>query len=333
MQYCKIFFSSLLLVLLLNSCKNDLEVLAPYTESASVYALLDAKAPIQFVKINKVFINPNTKATDIAKIADSLFFDTLKPYLIEEQTLRKIQLYRTNILLKDSGLFAQSPNNLYSTTEKLFPQYNYLLEIKLPKSGNTISAKTNMVDTCFITGPVNPSSAFPQTLEFIKNSSFSVRFTTSKNTKIFDYFFVFNYTEINKADTNIKTNKSIKWKLLDKYNVDNPNGGEVVFSYIESNLFYDMLLRNISANNNVLRRVNKCGIELYSGNEELYDYIQATEPSIGIVQKQYDYTNINGGIGIFAARNANFYNKITLGPKTIQTLTTELDLKPLNFIH
>ncbi len=55
MKNCVFFLTLLSVLVFSNSCSNDVEVLAPYEENASIYALLDANASVQFVKINKVF--------------------------------------------------------------------------------------------------------------------------------------------------------------------------------------------------------------------------------------------------------------------------------------
>ncbi len=38
------------------SCKNDLNVLAPGEESVSVYGILNPSAPVQKIRINKVYL-------------------------------------------------------------------------------------------------------------------------------------------------------------------------------------------------------------------------------------------------------------------------------------
>src|SRR5690606_25625996 len=125
MKFCFRYLPFVLALLLFNSCDNDIEILGDYEEAASVYALLDPNSPVQFIKINKVFTNPNSKAADVAKISDSLYFDTLSPSLIDLSNGARIPLFKANIALKDSGFFANSPNYLYVTTQRIFADRKY----------------------------------------------------------------------------------------------------------------------------------------------------------------------------------------------------------------
>jgi hypothetical protein len=328
MKLCFRFLVLLLLSFGFFSCSNELDVLADYEETASVYALLDPNATYQFVKINKVFVNPNSRATDVAKISDSLYFDTLSPALIEMGSGKKIPLIRANIALKDSGIFANSPNYLYVTDETLKATENYRIEFLLPNSKKLISAQTNMVLTPFLTQPVSP---LIRAINIPNSSTVPIQFQSRVNSKIFDAFFTFNYIEIDKQDTNKKINKSFEWKILRSYRTLSDKGNEIVIQRTPGLLFYDLMLSKIPVDNTVFRRFTLCEIRLTCGNLELDTYIQATTPSIGIVQKQTEYTNIKNGIGIFASRNTLIYNDVQIS-ENMKTLIVFNDLyKQLNF--
>lgn len=330
MNPCFKFLFPLLCVFTLSSCSNDLEVLADYKESAAIYGLLDPNLSMQFIKINKVFTNVNAKATDVAKIADSLYFDTIAPELVENGTGRRIPLYKANILLKDSGTFANAPNYLYVTNERIYSNQTYRIELRLPNTGTLVTAETNMVNTPFFQLPVN----FGQRVFSVQPvGTIPVSFQSPQKGKIFDAFFYFNYIEVDKADTNIKTLKTIEWKILRSYRTLTDKGGEFVLQRIPGILFYDLLLSSIPKNNNVIRRFTECELALVSGNLELDTYIQASVPSIGIVQKQSDYSNITNGVGLLASRNTLYLNQITISDITKIILTTDDKYIPLGFVR
>ncbi len=337
MKSCFHYLLFLLSSIVLNSCSNDLEALAEYEETASVYALLDPRQAYQFVKINKVFINPGSKATDIARISDSIFFDTLAPQLVEldNGSVRQvIPLTRANILLKDSGTFANSPNYLYVTNKPVSSLYQYRLEVKLPKTNKLVTATTNMV-TMPIASLSQPILVFqiPRIINIptTPNGNIAISFSSGMNGKIYDAFFNFNYQEISKADTSQKTVKTIRWKILRSYRTIKDKGNENVIQRIPSSLFYNMLLNEIPLNPGVTRHFLPCSIELIGGNQELDNYIQASVPSIGIVQKQTEYTNIKGGIGLFASRNTLFIDEVHLISTNKSYIINDPLLKPLGF--
>lgn len=332
MNLCFRFLLPIITVLALGACSNEIDVLADYEESASVYALLDPNYAMQFVKINKVFVNPNAKASDVAKITDSLYFDTIAPYLVELGTGRKLLLHKANILLKDSGTFANSPNYLYVTKERIFPDQKYRLEFILPKSGKLLSAETNVVYTPILRQPVSSFSTV-KIIAILPGGTIPVEFITPKNGKIFDSYFYFNYIEVNKQDTNIKTEKTITWKVLRSIRSSFDKGNEFILERIPSMLFFDLIKTGIKPDNTVFRRFADCEMTLISGNLLLDTYILASTPSIGIVQKQAEFTNINNGIGLFGSRNTVYVDKISLSDPTKIYMTTDTSFKKLGFVR
>jgi hypothetical protein len=338
MKSCFGYLLFLLPALVFNSCSNDLEVLADYEENAAIYALLDPAQSVQFIKINKVFTNPNTNALDVARISDSLYFDSIAPQLVEMETngsfRRNIPLYKANVLLKDSGTFANSPNYLYVTNMPISSIYKYRIDLWLPKTNKYVTASTNMV----VLPPISlqqPVSVFQISrvinINPVSNANITLRFTSGLHGKIYDAYFNFNYLEVNKSDTNIKIPKVIRWKILRSYRTMFDKGGEIVVQQIPSLLFYNLLLNEIPEDASVTRRFLPCSLEFIAGNQELDNYIQASAPSIGIVQKQTDYSNVIGGVGIFASRNSLFIDQIELHPNNKTAIVNDPAYKPLGF--
>lgn len=294
--------------LLFNSCTNQIDVIADYEENASVFALLDPNQPIQFVKINKVFTNPGVSAASVARIADSLFFDSLAPTLTELETGRIIPLLKTNTLLKDNGYFANFPNYLYSTVEKIYAHnpnnhlenYNYRLDIYLPSTHKHIWATTNIPDSTVFLSPGSLTVQKNREITFPLSGNINFSFLTPNYGKIFDAIFSFKYLEINKIDTNKKTIKVIDFKLINSFAPENGALNSGVNIPVNGSAFYDFLLKNINIDNTVIRKFLTCKVELTDANQQFLNYWQVSQPSIGIVQKQSEYSNVNNGFGLFA---------------------------------
>jgi hypothetical protein len=334
----KTFFHHLLIsgpLLFFSACSNEVDLLADYQENASVYGLLDPSQPVQFIKINKVFTNQGTRAGDVARISDSLYFDSLAPMLVEidnGSVRQTIPLFKANILLKDSGIFASSPNYLYVTNVPLSTQFTYRLDLWLPKTGKYVSAATNMVNMSVLKffQPVSVTKR----IFFIPSGQgerFNLIFQTGLNGKIYDIFFNFNYVEINRADTNIRFAKTLRWKILASYRATTDNGNEVVSLRVPGIQFYQMLLDKIPRDTNIIRRFMPCSMEMTGGNKELDTYIDALTPSIGIAQKLEDYTNIRGGMGVFASRNTMVIDQVELSPVNKSLLVNDTIYKHLAF--
>jgi hypothetical protein len=69
----RILFIAFASLLFFHSCKNDLDVLAPYKESVAIYGLLDNTDTINYIRVNKVFLGEGD-ATYMAQNADSVYF-------------------------------------------------------------------------------------------------------------------------------------------------------------------------------------------------------------------------------------------------------------------
>lgn len=331
MKLCFRFLLPFLFLLFSNSCSNEIDVLADYEENASIYALLDPNASMQFIKINKVFVNPNSKASDVAKISDSLYFDTISPFLIEIGSGKRIPLFKANILLKDSGTFANSPNWLYVTSEPINQLEKYRLEMILPNSGKLVTAETDVVRTPFLRQPVSNLSQ-SRVFSALKTGNIPVEFISPINGKIYDVWFHFNYIEVNKLDTNIKVKKTIQWKMVKSLRSLNNTGNEYILQRIPGGILYDLLQNQIPIDNTVFRRFDYCEIFVYSGNLILDTYIQSSTPSIGIVQKQTEYTNLSNAIGVFGSRNTLYVNNISISEVMKTYMVTDPEVKKLGFV-
>src|SRR5688500_8608899 len=110
-------WKTLIIILSLWSCKNDIEVAAPWKETIVVYGLLDPAATVNYIRIQKAYLDPEGNAFQFAGINDSIYpknlvvklivrknggtIDTLFPILIngDDENIKK-----------DSGLFSATPN-------------------------------------------------------------------------------------------------------------------------------------------------------------------------------------------------------------------------------
>src|SRR5690606_24360849 len=106
--------------ILLSSCKNDLDTNADWKEILVVYSLLDGQDSVHYVRVNRAFLNENQSAYEIARINDSLYFDSIEVKIVEQGTGRIIPLVKDESKAKDSGIFANYPNVLYRANSKLF---------------------------------------------------------------------------------------------------------------------------------------------------------------------------------------------------------------------
>jgi hypothetical protein len=66
--------------------------------------------------------------------------------------------------------------------------------------------------------------------------------------------------------------------------------------------------------------------------DDIYTYINVNEPSIGIVQKKPEFTNVVNGIGVFSSRLTNRILDREFDESTHMTITIHELTKPFNFV-
>jgi hypothetical protein len=158
----------------------------------------------------------------------------------------------------------------------------------------------------------------------------TISYVAAPNAFAYDARFHVYYEEINTADTNAKTEKMATWRVVSNFLVGN---NSVPMRQIPRLSFLQFLQSSITAAPNLKHRIKWVGITLYGGNQTLVDYISVNEPSIGIVQKQAEFTNINGGYGLFASRSTNKVWYVPMDPASITYLQKHELTKALNFVR
>lgn len=312
-----------------HSCSNEIDILADWKETMVVYGLIDIQQPVQYIKINKTFTNPGSNAYDVARIADSLFYDSLDVRILEENTGRIIHLNKVDSIAKSSGIFNNNVNYLYATSESFNPSYSYRIYAKNTKTGYFITAKTNIAGN-----PINIINPVPigqpgATIRLLPDKNITFRFSPSANCKLYDVKLEFVYDEFPASDTTKKVQKSIVWEAIRKLET-NSTAQQLI--NISGLAFYDFLKTSLREDVSLRRRVKHVNVYFLGANNELLNYINASEPSIGIVQKQTDYSNIANGLGLFASRNITAIKNIPLDNASAVTIVSYSDIKKLNFV-
>jgi hypothetical protein len=315
----KLFLSLSLLACMafFNACSTDVELYADYKDIPVIYGLIDATTDTNFVRINRAFCGSNDNpinAYEVALIADSCNYPGKLDARIMEYKLgfgnqysptgRVIMLDTITIHDKDTtGIFYAPDQKVYYTTETFkqnteSARYKYRLAVY--KGNDTITSETGVV------GGENFKILTWQT-SFISDSTTNtgkISFTAADNTAFYDMKMYFNYREKHGAK---EENKQLKWdfgtKSVDELYYDDQQKCFYV-SYGMNSLF-DMLERAIGSDTTGVTRYfdeNPIEIVIAAGGEELYNYIQINAQAGGLSQSIPDYTNINGGYGVFSSR-------------------------------
>lgn len=319
------YFLLLFLFCVICACETDFDITSEWKEVPIVYGLLDRSKPVQYIRINKSYLG-ETDAFDAAQVVDSLYFDAsmevrLKsfrfgvgnnpddPDLFNYQS--NINYDRNDVLErvsleeegyeKEEGTFVNDPAYVYKYTRTLEEDRGYVLEFTIP-SGEKIRAFTPIVEDIIIIKPQENSNLY---LGISNNSEeFEVRWRNTDNASIFDITFHLIYSESITGNVGDKTFKSVFWTPVRNFDVRQE--GIVSNSYLRSipkEAFYNYLNSVIPKDDSKIRFLESMRFKVMGANEEYGNYINAnaSQASIASGLVKPEYSNINGGLGVFSS--------------------------------
>jgi hypothetical protein len=300
------------------ACDNSLEINAPYREIPVVYGFIDKNETVQYLRIQKVFQNSiEIKASDAVKITDSLYLKNLLVQIIVNKDT--INCSRTNKIPKNAGLFANDSNFLYQTDPFNWSSVGLAkvnLLIRDTVSGNIFTSSCNLI------GDQNIEQR-NITISENTNNLFTFRYFVNKSAYIIDAAVRLKYIESLSNNPSFFVEKYYDYYVQSGKETANYNTNDPVSERIKS---IDILnnWRQFFATQpkNVIRKFVRVEYVTWGAGPDFLDIQQVNKPNISFVQKQTDYTNIKGGLGIFTSRTFNRQPFISLDSNSIVLINT-----------
>jgi hypothetical protein len=287
--------------MLLVSCDNEIDINAPWIETAVVYGFLDANENTQFIRIQKTYQNDvNTSTADGAKFRDSLYFQNISVKVISSQG-NEFVFVKDSLIDKQPGFFANQNHFVYRCNNfRPNPSLSYNLIIQIPETGTTFTSRTGIV------GPGTfETNIIRYRPDFVNNISFRIR--VGNNNFVNDAVVRLRYKEYPTGNPSLAQEKNIDY-VLNTVDRQPPNS---IFSRIFSfNPVLDYFKRELGTNTAVEREWIGMQYVWISGTEDLKVLMDLSRPSQFIVQRKPDFSNINGGLGIFSSRTTSFTNTV-----------------------
>ena len=351
-----LFLSLLAGLVFFNACTTDVELYSDYKDIPIIYGLLDASQDTNFIRINRAFSGDNDhpiNAANVALIADSCNY----PGKLDARILRYKNVYGNEYVLdsqtpdsgiiildtitihdKEEGIFYSPNQKVYWTDKPLTintESAKYRYKIFVYKDNDTITSETNIVggDGFKI---VTASLGF---MADANDLTSKVKFTLADNAVFYDMKMVFYYREsVNGGPlTDKEVSYSFGVKSLDDLYQENERvyyvnyGMNTLFNLLEEAIGGDTVINENHPNvvryfdNTYEKKPMK--IFLSAGGDELYNYIQINSQT-GYAQSVPDYTNINGGYGVFSSR-INLVKEVSISAATQRDLFG----KPWGFVQ
>ncbi len=322
-------------------CDNEINIAADWKETAVIYGALNPNQTKNYIRIQRAYLDQDQAAVAFSNNIDSLYFDTLVVTLDEfvngsySQTYSFKKINGNNIgMEKDSGLFYNDDNYLYELSDPIKPSqfatdYKYRIVVRNPQSGYVCQSSTMSVGQAEIKGPVSNNGG---TIYFL-NESIPVTFQEGKHARAYKVELDFRVKETRKDDPSIEQITDYKWTLVNLGKTQSLRGFELGRYLVASSGFFATLASVIPENESLQRRLVNFDLTFYGISDDFNTYLSVNKPSIGIVQKKPEYSNIENGIGLFASRNITSFTNLNFHSSTTGLIQTNEKTRNLGFIE
>lgn len=308
----------------LTACSNDFDLTEDWKDITVVYGLLDQSQDVQYIRIEKAFLDPKTSAITIAQIADSLYYDNIEVQLQaflpngtggNAYTLQRVNAEDEGFTRAD-GIFATSPNYLYKFTQPLDQNLTYRLVIT-KNDGEEVKAETRICEDFDITSPFDTTTA----LRFKSGAETIFRWNAKSNTKFFNTKLLIHIKEAPSANPTNFTTRTLVWKIND---ILKPNETGLVRSAVYGEKFYEFLASELEPGYS--REIVGIQVQVGAGAVDLLNYLEIGQVNSGITGADVipTYTNILGenNYGVFSSRYYKTFGTYQVDGLTLDSLST-----------
>jgi hypothetical protein len=302
-------FTLVAMPLLWSSCETEFSLNGDYEITPVVFGLLDHTKDVHIVKITKAFMGDGDNLV-YAQNPDSNYFVSVDARVVEykngSETGRFWELHDSVITNKDTaGIFYGPEQKVYVFyADDLDSTLEYELVADLNEGQHTLSSRTELIPGF----KVSPSVYLSTYIAFAANTvaedkdykfwSFPV-YEGLHGTR-YSYKYVVRWTEYYADNTSQSFSQTRNDG--DVYQ-SNPNSPSIQNASFSGKDFYQWVASVVPDDPEVTkRRLNGIDLRITVAHEDLDQYLDVTTPVTSIAQVQPEYTNINGGLGLFSSR-------------------------------
>lgn len=315
-----IFLLSIILIFFSNSCGKEYDLFDDYKDIAVVYGLINPQDSISYIRIEKAFLSKGD-LYQCAQIPDS----NLYPYKLDVKLIsgsQRIQFDTITIYNKKEGIFyAPKMQVYYAVTKDLLDINNPLdLIINNDKTGSHISSSIAIHSAKDV--------RIYEPMYFITfEQDDKVVFESIENVPTYQLVLRFHYMEQLPGDPSSQVFKFTDW-IFPILRSETLYGNELFTIKYFGGAFYDHLLKTIDATTELERYHGFIELLVYTTDNHFYGYHESTTPSSSLVINRTIYSNIEGALGLFAAKS---YKSRLIRINNVSK-THIRNLKGLNFV-
>lgn len=310
------------------SCSEDFQLTEPWKDIPVVYGFVNVRDSVQYVRVERLFVDENIPASQIAKNVDSLYYKNAVVSLVN-LTKNKTKDYPLTMVdanlegyVRNEGPFATSPNYIYRirTADMVLNSGDSIL-FKLNRSAELplVTARIVVLNDMSFSTPADDQKV----LVFKPTESQQFSWSAKNDAKIFDFIINIFVQEVNVVTTITET-KKIVWSAQ--------KGDFSKKALINNQSFYNILRDRLIVDGNIKRQILKVDLEVKAGGQDLLEFNSIVNANTGITASQEipRYSNLSEGFGLFAS-TATLVRTMGISSDTKSYLKTDPATSALNF--
>jgi hypothetical protein len=334
-----VYTLSLALAVALTSCDTEVNVNDDYAAIPIIYGLIDVSDSVHSVKINKTFLG-TLDANDMATVRDSSEYTSvnavIERYNGGDQPSQTFSLDEVEVDTKDSGLFYYPSQTIYQFEEEDLPSSGtYRLKVDINNGERSIEASTKLVHLIEIFRTTDWARLKATGLRFADSdtilSGHELSIVPPQNSKRVQVKALFHYWDVlaNNGDTT-QVARAVEFNLGTK-TVENPILPKELRFFFTGSQFFESILAfvpDFDETPGLVQRIpENMDFEVTFAGEDLHFYMEVNEPSGDLNQEKPEYSNVEGGYGIFSSRLRMLFSErelnqeIRLSSATLDELT------------
>ncbi|MBK8244295.1 MAG: DUF4249 family protein [Saprospiraceae bacterium] len=310
------------------SCSEDFQLTEPWKDIPVVYGFINVRDTAQYVRVERLFVDENIPASQIAKNVDSLYYKNAVVSLVNLTKNRNKDYILTMVdanlegYMREDGPFATSPNYIYKirTSDMVLNSGDSIL-FKLNRSAELplVTARIVVLNDMSFSTPADDQKV----LVFKPSESQQFAWSAKNDAKIFDFIINIYVQEVNVV-TSATEIKKIIWSAQ--------KGDFSKKALINNQSFYNILRDRLIVDGNIKRQILKVDLEVKAGGQDLLEFNSIVNANTGITASQEipRYSNLSEGFGLFAS-TATLVRTMGISSDTKSYLKTDPATSALNF--
>ncbi len=326
-------------------CKQDLNVTVPqYVDTPVIYGLLSthdygSNGNTHYIRIQKGYLIKGN-AYLATGITDSIYYPdnlTVKLYSSNGYTVYTLNRIdgATVGLNKDTGIFANTPNYLYTFTGFLDSTKSYTLVVTKNGGADTLAtATTNIVNSLKI---YNPSNLGYSQVALSTVQPATATWSPGQNAGVYDLSVRFYYSEYSKSTHTDLNDTYIDIPVFTTYiPVSAPGSQQSNLTYsVPSTIIFNYLAGHLANDNTIYRQFSKMEFNFAAGGTNLTSYYNSIQSQSGLASSTAlpVYTNVSGGVGLLSSREFQSVDNLYLSDAGKDSLACDPSVSFLNFLN